>query len=180
MAYDITPTTGTGGITGVGTVGSPVITQSFTTVGAGSIGTVQVHFQLETDPPPDNVLLDLYASSGDEPAGSSLGQASIAGSSIDAGGSLKTFTFTPIAVVATTKYVYVLRRSGAVSNTTYAVADGTDSDVYAGGTKGQATTIDPNVGWSSQSQDLYFIITVDESGGGGTRDARKLTLLGVG
>jgi len=88
--------------------------QVFTTTDAGTIEAVQ-YCLVTASSPTGNVQVDLYANSGGEPTGASLGQATITASSI---GSLGLYAFnfsSPIPVSAGTSYVLTVNRS------TYAV-----------------------------------------------------------
>lgn len=174
MGYNITCGTGTIGLSGVAAPTPLFVGQSFTTVGGGTVTTIVTNLGTEGTSPTDNALLDVYAADGSGfPTGSSLGQATVAASTISHTNGNITFTFSPkITVAANTQYALVMSRSGAASGLNYFVWDGDNADTYAGGSK-QTSNGTPTTGWSTQPQDCNVVITVDSGD-------NNLTLIGIG
>ena len=133
--YTIQLGTGTTGLVGIAAPTPIRVGQSFTTIGAGTVGTVDVYLDDEGTAPTDNLLLDIYATDGSGfPTGAIMGQASIS-NDVGTACNKKVFTFsTPPSLSATTKYALVWSRSGAASGLNYSVVCGTNSDEYADGT----------------------------------------------
>lgn len=128
--------------------------QTFTTVGAIDVTAIAFSFG-KNGSPTDDVTVDIFATSGGNPTGTSLGTSNAIGSASI--GNVVTFTFpTPIALSATTLYAAVLSRSGAVDGTNFFSVTGTAASTYSGGTP---LTYNGS-SWSQPSGDLWMPVCI--------------------
>lgn len=159
--YTIVPAIGTTGLVGVAAPTPIQVGQSFTTIGAGTIGKVDSLMDDEATTPADNLLLDIYATDGSGFAtGASLGQAVIS-NDVGTPCNSKTFTYgSPVSVNAATKYALVWSRSGVASGVNYSVVCGTNAVGGYGG--GQLQRKDVAI-WSNLSQQASATVFVTEA-----------------
>jgi hypothetical protein len=146
------------GIRDLGTTTSQSIGQTFTTVGALSLASVDFVMR-SFGVPADNLSLDIFPTSAGLPTGSSLGTVTLLGSSFPSLGSIINFPFSPsVSLSAGTKYAFVFTRTGAFNNVNYYYDYGTPSDVYAGGSVINNLT---GAGWAADPWDLYAVLHGD-------------------
>lgn len=152
--------TTTGGLTPLLCIAAatPVRTgQSFTTISAGTVTTIQAGLDNQSTAPTDNVIMNVYAVDGSGfPTGASLGSASVPSSAITSTPARVTFTFSSFSLSAATKYAAVFSRDGGASGVNFNCNDGDNSDTYAGG-----TAMRDNAGtWANLTQDFNLVVTV--------------------
>jgi len=91
--------------------------QSFTTSGAGDIGTITGAQLIKTGTPTDDVTASIQADSGGNPSGTPLGTSGAVDVQATTCGTEYTFTFsTPVAVSASTLYWVVFQRTGSTDS----------------------------------------------------------------
>jgi len=133
--------------------------QSFTPSGSISLAGINLGVA-KSGSPTDNVYVEIHADSSSLPSGTVLGTSDvIAGASVqtEAVGSIQTFTFSsPVSLSASTRYWFVLRRSGSVDASNYFLIrnyNGADAPYASHG----LSTLNTGV-WSAEStvNDLQF------------------------
>lgn len=165
--YTITTTTLTEEITGFGRAGAgdfQQVADVFTTIGAGTVSSIEIGVKIDAGSPADDVVIAVQADSAGVPSGIDLATGSIAAASIT--GTCAAYSVTlaaPVALDAATTYFGVLRRSGALSDTAYYRSCGDEgpvSQLYYNG-----TTWATSGSGGSNDGIIHFVMTVAEGGG---------------
>ena len=156
--------------------------QSFVPANSGNIQSVGCSLENYDGTPTDDVIFSIQADSSGSPSGTDIGgaTATLTNPAANTTGSLTptmTATFgSPPAVTAASTYWVVIRRSGAADGTNFRRICRDDTNPY-----GVNKISSDQVTWNTVvSVSLSLIITNQYTAAGGTRDARKLSLLGVG
>jgi len=161
--YTVTPATySTGNLIDMSAANNTNGGQIFTTVGVGDVSRIDICLSSNIGSQTGDVTMDIYAASGNDPTGSSLGQATIVANTVSGAAALYTFTFgTPVSLSASTDYVAVIGRT-----------DNSVGNVKGCGNAVEATNgvySDDNAAtWNALSAVFYMTVFVTEAGGGGT------------
>ena len=156
----ITTGTATTSTYAFGTSPNGLVGQSITPASAISVGGCTFKLAIAVGAPSDGIKLEIYAADGSGfPTGASLGTSTtVSASVLTSTMASYYFSFSPLVnLSASTKYVVVVSRTGALSGTAYFAAGG-GSATYSGGST--VRTNSDLTGWfNATSNDLALVVS---------------------
>jgi len=148
--------------------------QQVITTGAGTVSSI-VMSVATAGSPGDNLVMKIYADSGDLPSGAAIAtsnnvSAGVMGSGCPGGNSAtrdETFTFSsPVSLSAATKYWFAIERTGALDGTDFYRACGDDAGAITPNSFAKYTS-----SWANSPQTIRLTADVVEGGSSGTSTA---------
>jgi hypothetical protein len=145
-------------------VGEKEIGQSWTTDKGGILGHIETMLHITVGVPENQMVMDIYATSGDHPTGSVLATSdNVAAKNVDDttapfGKNVRFFFHgsNRIRLEPSTKYAFVLRLKSGASDTQYWIANYNTSDTHVGG-----TMFKDGSPWTSITGDMHFKVRYD-------------------
>ena len=151
-------TQNSGGLNFGDSVGLEFAGQTFT-VGASDISVSQINLiALKGGLPTDNVIVEIYATSGGLPTGSALATTTpVSAATFPSNNTIPTTFYFPTVVTlsASTVYAFVLKRTGAIDSVNYPIVRHSGTSAYAGGSELRYQS----GAWVSYPTDLWFVLS---------------------